>query len=333
MSAAIRAIAGFVAGAALAAAAVAVAAKRPAPPPADAPPAEAAPVVKPDDPVVMEGLRAQIKLAEERLAVEDAIAARATTSGGRAGAAVAALAAALKGGASAEDAGKAAKLVAHLLNRLRFEYQLADEELLAMPLRDRMVPEFLAAMGFAMTDGQRKAFDDLMTYEEQAWKERLEARKAETPLQRIAAALEVAEREDDRLQALLTPQQNATLLAQPLGKNASENVCMIGRRWVPPGRAFDPRAGNAKETLYQRWGEDTGIAGVRFEKYAEQYATGLRDLGPEPIDSAGGASIIWRRRQAVMQAQVQKAMLADPEFSEEDRGRIRKMAVADVWRE
>ncbi len=333
MSAVARGIAGFVAGAALAAAAVAVAAKQRVPATAEPAPGEAVPVEKLEDPLVIEGLRAQIKLAEERLAVEDAIAARASVPGGRSGAAVAALAAALKGGASAEEAGKAAKLVAHLLNRLRYENQLADEEVLIVPLRDRMVPEFLAAMGFAMSDAQRKAFDELMQFEEQAWKERLEARKSETPLQRIAAALEIAEREDDRLQAILTPQQNATLLAQPMGKTPAENVCMIGRRWVPPGRAFDPRADNASHELFQRWGEDTGIAGVRFEKHAEQYASNLRDLGPEPIDSSGGASIIWRRRQAAMQAQVQKAMLADPQFSEEDRGKIRKWLAADVWRE
>lgn len=333
MSAAARGIAGFVAGAALAAAAVAVAAKRRTPVVLEGAPAESAPAAKPEDPVVLEGLRAQIKLAEERLAVEDAIAARASVPGGRSGAAVAALAAALKGGASAEEAGKAAKLVAHLLNRLRFEHQLADEEVLIVPLRDRMVPEFLAAMGFAMTEAQRKTFDDLMAFEEQAWKDRLEARRSETPLQRIAAALEIAERQDDRLQALLTPQQNATLLAQPLGKTPAENVCMIGRRWVPPGRAFDPRRDNAVDVLAQSWGEDTGIAGVRLEKHAEQYASNLRDLGPEPIDASGGASIIWRRRQAAMQAQVQRAMLADPQYSEEDKAKIRKWLAGDVWRE
>ncbi|MCC6741070.1 MAG: hypothetical protein IT452_18665 [Planctomycetia bacterium] len=328
------AIGGFLAGAALVAVAVASAGKRPAEAPAPEPAAaEAAPRFRPDDPVEMEGLRAQIRLAEERLAVEDAIAARATAPGGRAGAAVAALAAALKGGASAEDAGKAAKLVAHLLNRLRYEHQLADEEVLIAPLRDRLVPEFLAAMGFPLSEEQRKLFDDLIAFEEQSWKERLEVRRSETPLQRIAAALALAERADDRLLALLTPQQSSTLLAQPLGKTPAENVCMIGRRWVPPGRVFDARADKAKETVYTRWAEDTGIAGVRFEKYAEQYVSGLRDLGPEPRDASGGASVIWRRRQAVLLAQIQKAMLADGEFSEEDCGRIRRMAAADVWGE
>ncbi|KAF0240856.1 MAG: hypothetical protein FD180_4734, partial [Planctomycetota bacterium] len=279
------------------------------------------------------GLRARIKEAEGRLAIEDAIAARASVPGGRAGAAAAALAEAMKGKGGPEAAGKAAKLVAHLLNRLRFEHQLADEELLIAPLRDRMLPDFLAAMGFPMSDEARQRFDELMAFEEQAWKDRLEARGAETPLQRIAAALELAEREDDRLQALLTPQQLSTILSQPLGKRDADNVCMIGRRWVPPGRPFNARADNAKETLYSLWGADTGIAGVRFEKYSEDYASKLRDLGPEPLDASGGASITWRRRQAVMQAQVQKAMLADPEFSEEDRGKIRKWVTADVWRE
>ena len=331
MSAAARGMAGFLAGAALAAGAVGVAAKARAPVPESAAPVEPAP--KPDDPKVLEGLRARIKEAEDRLAVEDAIAARASVPGGRAGAAAAALAEAMKGKGGPEAAGKAAKLVAHLLNRLRFEHQLADEELLIAPLRDRMLPDFLAAMGFAMSDEQRNQFDALLAFEEQAWKERLEARKSETPLQRIAAALELAEREDDRLQSLLTPQQLSTLLAQPLGKRPADNVCMIGRRWVPPGRPFDARAGNAKETLYSLWGAETGIAGVRFENFAEDYANKLRDLGPEPIDASGGASIIWRRRQSVLQAQVQKAMLADPEFSDEDRGKIRKWATADVWRE
>lgn len=331
MSAAARGMAGFVAGAALAAVAVGVAAKSRAPVAEAAAPVEAAP--KPEYPQVLEGLRARIKEAEGRLAVEDAIAARASVPGGRAGAAAAALAEAMKGKGGPEAAGKAAKLVAHLLNRLRFEHQLADEELLIAPLRDRMLPDFLAAMGFAMSDEQRKFFDALLASEEQTWKERLEARKSETPLQRIAAALEIAERQDDRLQALLTPQQLSTVLSQPLGKRPADNVCMIGRRWVPPGRPFDPRADNAKETLYSLWGAETGIAGVRFELFAEDYVSKLRDLGPEPIDSAGGASVTWRRRQAAMQAQVQKSMLAHPEFSEEDRGKIRKWVTADVWRE
>jgi hypothetical protein len=331
MSAASRGMAGFLAGAALAAAAVGVAAKTRAP--AEAPVAPVEPAPKPEDPKVLEGLRARIKEAEDRLAVEVAIAARANVPGGRAGAAAAALAEALKGKGGPEAAGKAAKLVAHLLNRLRFEHQLSDEELLIAPLRDRMVPDLLAAMGYPMSDEQRKQFDALLAFEEQAWKDRLEARGSETPLQRVAAALELAEREDDRLQALLTPQQLSTLLAQPLGKRPADNVCMVGRRWVPPGRPFDPRADNAKETLYSLWGAETGIAGVRFENFAEDYASKMRDLGPEPIDSSGGASIIWRRRQAVMQAQIQKAMLANPEFSEEDRAKIRKWVTADVWQE
>ena len=330
MSGASRAMAGFLAGAALAAAAVGVAAKTRAPV-VQAAPVEPAP--KPEDPKLLEGLRAQIHEAEGRLAIEDAIAEGASVPGGRAAAAAAALAEALKGKGGPEAAGKAAKLVAHLLNRLRFEHQLADEELLIAPLRDRMLPDLLAAMGFAMSDDQRKQFDALLAFEEQAWKDRLEARGAETPLQRIAAALELAEREDDRLQAMLTAQQMSTLLAQPLGKRPADNVCMIGRRWVPPGRPFDPRAEKAKETLYSLWGAETGIAGVRFENFAEDYATKLRDLGPEPVDTSGGASIIWRRRQSAMQAQIQKAMLADPEFTDEDRGRIRKWVTADVWQE
>lgn len=324
-------MAGFLAGAVLAAGAVGVAAKARAPAPESAAPVETAP--KPEDPKVMEGLRARIKEAEGRLAVEDAIAARASVPGGRAGAAAAALAEAMKGKGGPEAAGKAAKLVAHLLNRLRLEHQLTDEELLIAPLRDRMVPDFLAAMGFPMSDEQRQQFEALMALEEQAWKDRLEARHAETPLQRVAAALELAEREDDRLQALLSPQQLSTILSQPLGKRPADNVCMIGRRWVPPGRPFDARADRAKETLYSLWGAETGIAGVRLDRYAEDYTSRLRDLGPEPIDAAGGASIVWRRRQAVMQAQVQKAMLSDPEFSDEDRVKIRRWVTADVWRE
>lgn len=335
MSSPFRIIGGFLAGAAIAAVALAVVARSRGASPLEGNGADGEAISQAEDPKILEGLRFQVKEAEDRVAEEDAAAEKAVGPSGRAGVAAAALARALKGGLGAADAGKAAKLVAHLLSRLRYEYQLADEELLIAPLRDRMVPDFLAAMGFALSEAQQKKFEDLSAFEDQAWKDRLAARGRETPLQRVAASLDLAQREEDWLQGILTPQQQSTLLSQPTGKKSADNVCMVGRRWIPPGRAFDPRQDGAGEALVRLWTDETGVVsdGYRFAKYADSYVQQLRDLGPAPVDSSGSVSLGWRRRQASVQSELQRSMLGDEAFDDADRSKIRKWLTADVWRE
>ncbi len=243
-------------------------------------------------------LAARVAEAETRAAESAAPAVSRTPLTGAAAAFVAALRA-----PGAAD--RSAAALAHLLRRAWFELQLSDEETLIHPLRDRVIPDVLAAWDLPLAEGQRPGFEALLAWEEEAWEERARLRPRETPVERAAAALALAVRMDDWLSKILTPAQLAALSTPVAGRTPRDRRPLLGARRAPGGTAFDPRQDDAEIVLVGRWGARIGQT-PGLHDAATEYVARLRDLGPAAIDETGTVPLAWGARRAALAAEVQR---------------------------
>jgi len=128
----------------------------------------------------LDALAARVAEAEAHAAESAAPTAPLAPLAGAAAAFVAAL-------RSPGSADRSAAALAHLLRRAWFEQQLSDEETLIHPLRDRVIPDVLAAWELPLAGDQVPALESLLAWEEEAWAERVRLRPRETPVERAAA--------------------------------------------------------------------------------------------------------------------------------------------------
>ncbi|MBI2919916.1 MAG: hypothetical protein HYY18_02395 [Planctomycetes bacterium] len=228
----------------------------------------------------------------------------------------------------------AAKRVLHLLNRARFEHLLSDEEMLCHPDRDRMAAAFLDGRGLPLSPDQRHRLDELLMFEEASWRDLLSARRKQTPLERAAASLELAAKEEDWLNSILSVEQQTALAACVEGDRPEDSVVVVGRRRGGWGETFDAASETAGGGLSEAWGSEIlGMAGqgVRFRDFADEYAGEIAALGCASDDGSGNIPLAWRKRQAAIQAALQKKMLADERWDEEERAAIRRWQTGYVW--
>jgi len=247
-----------------------------------------------------------------------------------------ALGEAVRGGWDSDAARKAEQAVLDFLDELRRDSAVDADEFIVSPERDALLLDFLEGLGLALTDDQRKMFDDLLARERLVWAERLEKREGESSIEQLAATYARAAEAETALGTLLDADQKAAWTHRFMIRARSRNIppfrdrnMALGPRELRDRTIVDPQ--NAADLA---WAWKNDLLGADrdpkpLESYAREYLRQMTAV-EVPKDLSGTTSIpsSYRAAQLAAQAAVQKMMLADRAFTDEDLARIREWSKA-----
>ncbi|MCE9582555.1 MAG: hypothetical protein K8T20_08690 [Planctomycetes bacterium] len=244
-----------------------------------------------------------------------------------------ALGAAAKAGWDSEEAIKADAALADFLAGLARDAEVDEFEFALNPARDALFAAFLEGFGLPLDESQAARLAELLKLEGDRWALRLEERKNQTLIERLASVYNDAADLEPRAAAILTADQSAALAYRFQIRYHSRNP----QPWADHNNALGPReaphrqlvAEDKTSNCYWYWYHDFLAPGspdselVKF--YADWYQRELLGL-EKPADLSGDKTVppAYRAKQAALQAEVQKKMLEDARFGEDDKKRIRE---------
>ena len=202
-------------------------------------------------------------------------------------------------------------------------------EYLLVPERDRLVPHFLEGFGLPLNATQVDQLHGLVEEERLYWDKIHREPPGESWIDRSRLYTAQACEWDRRLEGILDAAQVTAVRFRECGLTGLKQVVLT---------RYDPRTSNRAdfrkdltgESLARNWVADIfwhAEPDSRMPIYAREYIHLMLEIGVPDYEVDGRASLAYRLRQLEIQASLQKMMLEDLRFTEEELTQIR------IWHE
>ncbi len=244
-----------------------------------------------------------------------------------------ALGEAAKAGWDTDAAKKADAALADFLAGLARDAGVEAFEFALNPARDALLASFLEGFGLPMDASQAAKLAELLQLEGERWDLRLDERKEQTLIERLASVYRDAADFEPRAAAILTAAQLAAVSYRFKIRFHSRNP----QPWADRNNVLGPREAPHRQlyteeknwNCYRYWYHDFLPPGspdsevVSF--YADWYQREMMGL-EKPGDLSGDSTVppAYRAKQAGLQAEVQKKMLEDARLDEETKKKVRE---------
>lgn len=197
---------------------------------------------------------------------------------------------------------------------------------LLLPERDLLVIAFLEGFGRPLGAAQLEDLRKLIA-EERAYLDLIRREPPDVPwIERARLFTSQACEWDRRLDSILDPEQKAALRSGDGGLFDYKDVPLVRSDPKTNCERVNFSKDPTGERLARKWcrdllGPDQNES--RFRTYATEYARLMLEIGVPYSDNEARASLAYRKRQLEIHASVQKMMLEDRRFSEEELAKIR----------